>query len=235
MVERHPLTPQARPPIGRTMPKIWLFSDERMENPLLQVAASLPVGSGIVLRHDALSQGARWRLARRLMRLARARGLMVLIADQPTTARAWGLHGVHLRRGMAHRAGQARALGLVISMPVHDRAQARTARRCDADMAFISPLYETRSHAGERALGMARWLRLAREVGARHIAALGGMDAARGRALQRAGQQRAEQERTGRQRAGQRGSGPGWAAIDALDQACGQQQKRRRAARRRAL
>lgn len=219
MIERHPLHAAGGADKRQAMPKIWLFSDERLENPLLRVVASLPVGSGIVLRHDGLPQGARWRIARRLMRLAGARGLMVLIADKPAVAGRWGVHGVHVRRGMAHRAGQARALGLVMSMPVHDRAQARMARRCGADMAFISPLYSTRSHRDADGLGMARWMRLAREVRPSAIAALGGMNPGRARAL--------------RKRANSPGRDVGWAAIDALDQACSARLDRRRAAMKR--
>lgn len=202
------------------MPEIWLFSDERLENPLLQVAAHLPPGSGIILRHDESPRGARWRLARRLMRLARARGLVVLIVDDPAMAKAWGMDGVHLRQHMAHRAEQARALGLVISMPVHDRGQARSARRAGADLAFVSPIYGTRSHARAGGLGVGAWLRLARDAGAMRVAALGGMDAVRARAL--------------RKRTSGLRHGIAWAAIDALDQAYGRRRNRRRAGKKRA-
>jgi thiamine-phosphate pyrophosphorylase len=157
MVRRHPLPPK--------VPGIWLFSDERARADLLALAALLPPGSGIVLRHDSLPPSARWRLLRRLMRLSRTRSLTVLLAGTPGTARRWGADGVHLRQREAHRARQAHALGLILTLPVHDAREARRAQRAGAHAAFVSPLHPTRSHPGAPALGRAAWLRLARLAG----------------------------------------------------------------------
>ncbi|MHA4839035.1 thiamine phosphate synthase [Sphingopyxis sp. MSC1_008] len=186
MRPRHPLLPNA-----------WLFSDERSEAGIAELASLLPPGSGIVLRHDSMAPGARWRLLRRLMRIARARALTVLLAGSPATARRWGADGVHLRQRDATHAGQAHRLGLLLTMPVHDALEARRARKAGANAVFISPLHPTRSHPGAPVLGRAAWLRLARLSGVQPIA-LGGMTAARARALSRAS-----------------GIKPGWAAIDA--------------------
>lgn len=191
---------RARYPLRPKVPGIWLFSDERARAGLLALAAQLPPGSGIVLRHDSLPPGARWRLLRRLMRLGRARGLTVLLAGTPAMARCWGADGVHLRQREAHRERQAHALGLIVTLPVHDAREARRARRAGAHAAFVSPLHPTRSHPGAPPLGPAAWLRLARLAGGQPIA-LGGMTATRARQL----------SRTSR-------LGAGWAAIDAWDE-----------------
>lgn len=198
MVRRHPLPPQ------------WLFSDERLTVGVVQLAALLPPGSGIVLRHDSLNPGARWRLLRRLMRVARARDLTILLAGTPDIAHRWGADGVYLRQHDARRAVQAHRLGLIVTMPVHDAREARRARHAKADSAFISPLYPTRSHLGAPALGPAAWLRVARLAGGKPIA-LGGMTSTRARQLNR------------------RASGlkPGWAAIDAWEKAALRHQRLR--------
>lgn len=191
MVRRHPL------------PACWLMSDARSAAGTVGLAALLPPGSGIVLRHDALPQGARWRLARRLARIAKARGLMLLIAGLPAEARRWGADGVHLRQHAARRAAQARAISLIVTMPVHDHREAHRARRAGADAALVSPLHPTRSHPGAAPLGRAQWLRLARAAGGQAVA-LGGMTPARARALARA--------------SAASGIRPGWAAIDAWEE-----------------
>lgn len=188
MTARHPL------------PMQWLFSDERSATAVSELAALLPPGSGIVLRHDGLPPGARWRLLRRLMRLSRTRGLTVLLAGDPATARRWGANGVHLRQRDAHRAHQAHALGLILTLPVHDGREARRARRAEAHGVFVSPLHPTRSHPGAPTLGRAAWLRIARLAGGQPVA-LGGMTAARARKLSRAN-----------------GITTGWAAIDAWEE-----------------
>ncbi len=189
-----------RYPLPRKLPRIWLFSDERIAAGIAELAAIVPPGSGIVLRHDSLKPGARWRLLRRLARTARARRLLVLLAGSPALAGRWGADGVHLRQRAAGQAARAHRLGLAVTMPVHDRREARAARRAGAQSVFISPLHPTRSHAGAPALGRAAWLRLARLADAAPMA-LGGMTPARARALRRAG-----------------GLDSGWAAIDAWEE-----------------
>lgn len=198
MVRRHPL------------PEIWLFSDERLAVPMTELAAILPPGSGIVLRHDSLKPGARWRLLRRLARTARTRNLMLLLAGSPALAKRWGADGVHLRQHRAGQAGQARHIGLVVTMPVHTPREARAAKRAEADGAFISPLHPTRSHPGAAAIGRAAWLRLARLAKAKPIA-LGGMSAARARELKRAS-----------------GLDSGWAAIDAWEEKAARRRTRQK-------
>lgn len=193
MVRRHPLS-------KAWLPKLWLFSDERSAVGALELAVLLPPGSGVVLRHDRLAPGPRWRLFRRLMCIARSRGLTVLLAGTPALAKRWGADGVHLRQHAAQHAAAAHRLGLIVTMPVHEAREARRARRAAAHATFISPLHPTRSHPGAPALGRAAWLRLARLSGAQPIA-LGGMTAARARQLNRAG-----------------GKGAGWAGIDIWDE-----------------
>lgn len=190
MPRRHPL------PSRTLLPQIWLFTDARLGDALFAAVAALPPGSGIVLRHDELAPGKRWRLARRLARA----GHLLLLAGPPALARRWGAAGIHLRQPHARQAAQAHRLGLIVSMPVHDAREARAARRARADLAFVSPLHPTRSHPGAPALGQNAWLRLARMTGAQPVA-LGGMTAQRARALRRS--------------AGSNGITPGWAAIDA--------------------
>lgn len=199
MRRRHPLPHSVPHALASALPLVWLFTDARLGDALFAAARALPPGSGIVVRHDGLAVGARWRLLRRLVRLARARGHIVLLAGGPALARRWGADGVHLRQPLAHEAARAQALGLIVAMPVHDAREARAARRVAADLAFVSPLHPTRSHPGAPALGAAAWLRLARQTAARPVA-LGGLDPARARALRRAG---AARDIT-----------PGWAAID---------------------
>ncbi len=189
--------PRRHPPPSRTLwPQTWLFTDARLGKALFAAVTALPPGSGIVLRHDELAPGARWRLARRIART----GHLLLLAGPPALARRWGAAGVHLRQPHARESAQAHRVGLIVSMPVHDAREARTARRGHADLAFVSPLHATRSHPGAPALGQKKWLRLARLSGAQPVA-LGGMTVKRARALRRS--------------AAASGIAPGWAGIDA--------------------
>ncbi|MEQ1689380.1 MAG: thiamine phosphate synthase [Sphingopyxis sp.] len=74
-------------------------------------------------------------------------------------------------------------------------AEAKRARRANADVVLVSPLWPTRSHPDAKGIGHARFQQLARQSRCPAIA-LGGMNAARFRLARRHGAY-------------------GWAAIDA--------------------
>jgi len=192
---------------------LWLLSDERMGVPLARLAVELPPGSGIVLRHDTLPDAERWRLLRRLKRIAAGRRLVVILAGTPARAQRWGADGVHLRQHQVAQARAARRANLLLTMPVHDAAEAGAARRAAARAVFISPLHPTRSHPGAPALGTAAWLGLARRASSQAIA-LGGMTPARARAL--------------RLQSASSQIQPGWAAIDAWVEKAAQRRKRQK-------
>jgi thiamine-phosphate pyrophosphorylase len=140
---------------------------------------ALPRGAGVVAR--GLAPG----LLRPVARLARQRGLKLLVAGDGRAALAVraGLHLPDRRESLgllpfliARRA----VLGqLILSMAAHggQRSAAR-ARRLRPDCLFLSPLFPTESHPGAPALGALRWAALARGLPAPCIA-LGGITPAR--------------------------------------------------------
>lgn len=168
------------------LPQLWMMTDERQGNDLWRAIGRLPRGSGIVFRHKATGKAARRRLFARVRRMARARGLLLLLAAQDRKARRWGANGAHHRHPHAPRLGTA---------PAHDLREIRRAERSGAAAIFLSPLHPTRSHKGARALGRMRFAALARATRL-PVIALGGVDRRRGRLAMRVGAY-------------------GWAAIDA--------------------
>jgi thiamine-phosphate pyrophosphorylase len=144
------------------------MTDERQGDDLWAALRRLPRGSGVVFRHYATTPDERRRMFARLVRVARARGLVVVRGGD------WcgpGADGVHNRRGRGLRTGSA-----------HSRDEAVAAARRGVKVVFVSPVFATRSHPGAGELGA----RGARDVvrGLRLVAiALGGMDAARFREL----------------------------------------------------
>lgn len=145
----------------------------------------LPRGAGVVARGLAPA------LLRPVARLARQRGLKLLVAGDGRAALALGA-GLHLpdRREslgllpflIARRAAPGR---LLLSMAAHggQHGTAR-ARRLRPDCLYLSPLFQTRSHPGAPALGVLRWAALARDLPAPCMA-LGGVVPARLRAVPR--------------------------------------------------
>lgn len=166
------------------VPRLWLMTDERMGAGLWRAVRRLPRGSGIVFRHHATPPAERRKLFSRLLRVARARGLVLVRAGEVPFRGEMGVHKGAL--GGLRR-------GSLVTWPVHDRREARAAQRAGADVAFVSPVFATRSHPGAAVLGVRAADRLAAGLPMTRIA-LGGMDSRRFRRLR---------------------AFTGWAAIDA--------------------
>jgi thiamine-phosphate pyrophosphorylase len=161
MPRRHPL------------PTIWLMTDPRIDD-LGAAIRRLPRGAGIVFRHYHLSRADRRALFDEVHKLAKARRLVLLLADRPLVARQWGADGAH--DGSAHRSQGIRTVA------VHNAREAASARRIGADLLFVSPIFMTQSHPGARGIGALGLGQIAGNQRRRTIA-LGGMTAKRRQSL----------------------------------------------------
>ncbi len=169
------------------LPRLWLMTDERIADAPSAVAR-LPRGAGVVFRHHATEAKQRRTLFSQIKRICRARRLMLILADTPAKARAWGADGAHHRSAL-------KSLNLR-TVAVHDRRELQVARQTGADLVFVSPVFATRSHPGAETLGAVR-LGLLSGVWRDRTIALGGMNPKNFRRLRSLGLR-------------------GWAAIDAL-------------------
>jgi thiamine-phosphate pyrophosphorylase len=154
----------------KRLPTLWLMTDERMGEALWSALARLPRGSGVVFRHFATEPVARAAIFARVSQIARRRRLTVVRA------------GVRRQTPNLH--------------PAHSMREAIAARRRNADMILVSPIYPTRTHPGARTLGPLRAAKIARTAGIPAIA-LGGMTRTRFKRMKSLGF-------------------VGWAAIDGL-------------------
>lgn len=171
---------------ARMLPRLWLFTDERIGRPALMAAAArLPRGAGIILRHYSLPLAERRALFDGLHAIARRRGLALLLAGTTAQAAAWGADGWHGRSPCRSRRRRlwAGRIPPIHSAPAHDARELHAARMAGADMIFLSPLFPTRSHPGAPALGPVRFALLARQAKGMAVMALGGMSTARGRRI----------------------------------------------------
>lgn len=161
----------------RTLPALWLLSDARNDAVLERALARLPRGSGMVFRHYHLPPGERRRRFDALTRLAHSHGHTVVLADDASTARAWGADGIYGAPARLRGAG-----GLVRLATAHSLRELASATRAGADAVLLSPVFPTRSHPGARTLGPARF-RLLAACAPVPVIALGGMNPRTARAL----------------------------------------------------
>jgi thiamine-phosphate pyrophosphorylase len=153
---------------------VLVTDDERLPDPLA-AANALPRGSMVLVR----AQGAKRRadLSRAMLKLARRKGLAILIADDPELAVKLGADGLHLPEARMREAAQWRARfpALMITAAAHSFRAILQARLMPVDAVFLSPVFATQSHPGRVSLTALRANALARAAG-KPVYALGGID-----------------------------------------------------------
>lgn len=157
------------------LPALFLVTDPRRTPDPAGLADRLPSGAGVIYRTfgdpEALATG------RRLMAIARRRGLMVLIGADAALAAKLGADGVHLperRLGAAPRL-RARFPSWIITGAAHNEAALRRAARLSLDAALLSPVFESRSPSAGTPLGPVRFAQMVRSARL-PVLALGGMN-----------------------------------------------------------
>ena len=167
--------------LRKALPALLFFTDpERTPDPAV-VARRLPRGAAIVFRaFGAADAGAQ---AVALKRIARVRGLKLLIGQDAALAQRVGADGVHLPERLAHFAGPLKRArpGWIVTAAAHSR---RAVLAADADAVVISPAFPSRSQSAGAPLGPMRLAMLAR---GRAAYALGGVNNKTARRLLDAG------------------------------------------------
>ncbi|HET9040139.1 MAG TPA: thiamine phosphate synthase, partial [Gemmatimonadales bacterium] len=137
-------------------------------------------GSAVALHARERSAGgaALARAAGRLLALARPAEAAVFVSGRPDVAAALGAHGVQLAVEDLTPVDARRLLpDAWIGRSVHSEAEAATAVEEGADYLLVGNVYETASHPGRPAAGLAL-VRAAAALG-RPVIAIGGIDAGR--------------------------------------------------------
>jgi len=157
--------------LGGALP-VFITHAGRVPDPKA-VASGLPEGAIVIVRdYDHADRGA---LARSLREVTKERRQILLIAGDAGLARAVGADGVHLPEHQLVRPPALTGFSFV-SAACHSRAAMKRAAAIGADLALVSPVFETRSHAGAPCLGLHRFARLIKDAPL-PVAALGGVNA----------------------------------------------------------
>lgn len=128
----------------QSWPRLWLMTDERMEDRLWEAIDRLPPGAGVVFRHYSLSTDTRAELAARIASAVRKRQIMLAVARDVELAERLGAEMVH---------NPAASTNLPFSRSVHSVEESLAAQADGAALVFVSPVCATRSHPGQKPLG----------------------------------------------------------------------------------
>jgi thiamine-phosphate pyrophosphorylase len=144
------------PGIPGRLPALVALTDPERTPDISTYAADLPKGCALIYRH--FGQKTRFAEAAKLSVIARDRGLTLLVAADPELADACDADGVHWPARCFRNAARWRDRNgdAVMTMAAHDRRELERAVRAGADAAILSPVFQTRSHAGASGLGVLR-------------------------------------------------------------------------------
>jgi thiamine-phosphate pyrophosphorylase len=169
--------------LRKALPALLFFTDPARTPDPEAVAARLPRGAGVVYRHFGAPDGEAQ--ARRLLAIARERGLKLLVGQDAALARRIGADGVHLPERLAHRAAALKRANprWIVTSAAHSLAAARASQ---ADAVVLSVAFPSRSPSAGAALGPIRLAARVRAAG-RPAYALGGVNMKTARRLSDAG------------------------------------------------
>ena len=137
---------------------IFLTDPQRTPDPM-RTAARLPAGSGVIYRHFGADD--RTSIASALARLARQKGLSLLLAADPALALAVGADGVHWPEARLGEAHAWRGTFAIQTASAHSRRAIDRAWQAGMDAALVSTIFTSRSASAGRPIGPARLARLA--------------------------------------------------------------------------
>lgn len=166
------------------MPPLLFFTDPQRTPDIAGAMARLPRGSAVVYR--AFGAATARLEAAGLLRLARRRGLKLLVGADAALAAAVGADGVHLPERLARTAQRLRRPGWIITAAAHSPAAARRGLAAGADAVVVSAVFPSASPSAGRPIGSLRLAQIARQTGGR-VYGLGGINDKTARRLLPAG------------------------------------------------
>ncbi|OYU68744.1 MAG: thiamine monophosphate synthase [Alphaproteobacteria bacterium PA2] len=155
---------------GKRLPPLLVFTDPARTPDVEALAAGLGRGTALVYR--AFGAPDAEAVARRLLKMARRQGFLLLIGADFRLAGRIGAHGVHLPERLAHLAPALRRPGFRVTAAAHS---ARALRAKGVDAVVLSAIFPSASPSAGRPIGALKLAQMVR-ISASPVYALGGIN-----------------------------------------------------------
>lgn len=155
-----------------SLPVAFYLTDENRRPDPFETIESLPAGCGVIFRHYTYPDRAA--LATEVAQCCAREQLPLLIGGDAPLALRLRADGVHLPQSKGHEIAKWKRHGLLVSSATHDVSSLWRAQTLGADLAFLSPIFATKSHPDQTGLGVIRAAQMARTVTC-PVYALGGI------------------------------------------------------------
>jgi thiamine-phosphate pyrophosphorylase len=153
-------------------PALFLTDPDRTPDPA-SIANRLPRKWGIIYRH--FGSANRYEIAENLAKIARIRGLTLLIAADPELAQSVGARGVHWPHRLIDDSKHWRDAFPVMTTSAHSPAELETASAKNIDAVLLSTVFASSSPSAGQPLGAIYFNKL-RQTTPKPVYALGGVD-----------------------------------------------------------
>lgn len=154
-------------------PLLALIDPGRTSDPVA-LASGLPNGSGLIYRHFGAPD--RREVAARLAQIAKRRGLVFLIGNDPKLARETGADGVHWSQKRRSEARRWRSRFDMMTCAAHSRRAVFQARDAMCDGVLLSTVFKSKSQSASYPMGALRFRNIVRGAPSCPIYALGGVN-----------------------------------------------------------
>jgi len=159
------------------LPALYFMTDEKRVPDPINIIRSLPKGTAVILRHYAVSN--RDELAKELKKICQDCSLYLFVAADARLANKVAAHGLHLRERDLLSPDPCQRLwiqtaGRFVTAAVHSERTLLFASKMGVNAALVSPVFPTKSHPGEPAMGILRLSGMSR-LSRLPVVALGGI------------------------------------------------------------
>ena len=170
------LRPRGKSTGGKILPSVFFFTDPQRVSDPLAVVRRLPRGTGVIFR--SFGRPGAEALAAALARVAKARGLVLLIGADVALAQKVRAAGAHLPERDLGRVQRVRALNprWIVTVAAHSPMALARAKANGADAAFYSAVFPSGSASAGSPVGPVRLGLIAKGAGL-PVFALGGVNA----------------------------------------------------------
>ncbi len=162
-------------------PVAVFFTDRKKITDFEKIIKTLPKNSAIIIREYDLEKKDREIFAKKIINLARPQGLKILIGKDISLAKKVKADGIHFsdfdKLPLIFLKRESFTKKFLFSFACHSLKSVLKAKKLKADMVFISPIFATTSHVGQKTIGLKHLAKFAfNSKNSNYLYALGGIN-----------------------------------------------------------
>jgi thiamine-phosphate pyrophosphorylase len=141
--------------LSKNLPKIFFFTDRKRLDDVFEVVTNLPKNSAVIIREYDLNFTKRLNFALKIRDIAKKNSLKILVGKDAKLAAKIKADGLHLSdlegfRRFNHYLNK----NLLVSYSCHSEKSIRKAQKYGCNLIFYSPIFPTKSHPNQKAIGV---------------------------------------------------------------------------------